>query len=988
MNNMGKTFYTLLVCFIVSGSTLYALPYNTIILDGRPTEYSAGELRGSSSLGEDNSFGAGNVLTNLFVTWDAEYLYIALQGWEADNKLVVMLDVDPGGGTGATTTTNWAGQQPGYIGFNDVGWSARNPSEFGLDYMLASEGFFNDVLRITYDGIEAPTTNNVISLFSEGNGSTPRGTPVDMVVQADDTDCELKGFEARIPWSELYTDDGRFGEVQLGEIVPRGATIRIFANLHNNDFESSFSSDAVIPESVNHIYDDGLLQTAEYIDIVIDEEDNGIPTDLSDGVHPPFLRDVLGKEGGEIVYARFNREVTTETATNVANWVVGGLPILSITNPLPDVVYIFLDDALPSGLIDVVATGVADSNGLSRETALCLVPSTDGLDEPLTVRFILETNSGMGRNRAGPAHGASAFFINGDSPMEWGYPPSMTNPVNQEDPSLPSSSMRYTDIIFPPGTPLEVSYKFSALLTGTGTNNYEAIRLDNYLDAARQITLDPAAPGGVMFVTNYLGAAAAPLRSAEEEEAYEDLYWDWDRGDAGVRERKLLTFSLDLSATNYESIDRVLIQGTDPLRGFNVNDIDISDWAGQGAVGWDVGGLTMTNDGTGVFWLHWSMTDDGFDSEFVPGSPYSLVGGVGESGGTRPYRGESEWLAERTPRSFKYQFYVVNEWGGVFNSPGFDQEVYIEPNMGTSFVFASTWEGGVFDEPEDEDLPDPTEPTMAIGVETVGDSLVVTYDYAPGELLHVVDATTDLQAGFHHFGQRVPINNAGLAEVAMGEDSPLFARVRAARPHPYRGVQWTPNVLADTGGVVRVFYYQSQRNLAGDRNVQIAGEFNDWTAEPMNFGGDAIWYYDLEVSATDDNPVEFKVRNLAGSIWAGPQDSPEPVDNYRVYRDTLRATWDPEVAMPSESITITYDAEGGLLESADPVFIHLGYDDWWDEASSREMTLVGDTVWEYTVEVPEEFNTSLNFVFNDGGDIWDNEDSGRHWRIFIGPIGE
>ena len=79
-----------------------------------------------------------------------------------------------------------------------------------LDYMVASEGFYNNCIRVNYDGAAAPSTNNMESLFDSGNGSTPAGTPVDMASVNDATDCPHKGFEARIPWSVLYAGT-RFG---------------------------------------------------------------------------------------------------------------------------------------------------------------------------------------------------------------------------------------------------------------------------------------------------------------------------------------------------------------------------------------------------------------------------------------------------------------------------------------------------------------------------------------------------------------------------------------------------------------------------------------------------------------------------------------------------------------------------------------------------------------------------------------------------------
>lgn len=980
----SKTFHALVVlgCMVAAAQ---GVPHNTAILDGRPTEYTADELVGSNGLGEGGTFGVGNALTNLYVTWDDTYLYIALQGWEADNKLAVLLDVDPGAGTGATTTTNWATIQPSHIMFNGLGWEASDSAVFGADYMFASEGFFNDVLRITYDGVDTPDTNNVAALFTEGNGATPRGSPIDMVVQADDTECILKGLEARIPWSELYTADDRFGVVAPGEVVPQGATIRLFANLHNNDPAAAFSSDLVIPDTVNQLHGAGLLTTVDYIDVLIDSTDDGMPDNLSMGSNPPFLRDVLGKAEGDIVYARFNKDVTQATATNTANWTVNGLNPLSITNPTPDTVFLFLADTLPtSGVVNVVADGVEDVDTNTRETSLCLFPSADGLDAPLTVRFVLDTGWGMGPSGSDPAHGASAFFLNGDSPLEWGFPPATSTPVDQ---SGLGGDLLYTDVILPPGTPLSLSYKFSALLDATGTNNYEVVRLADYADAARVLTLDTNALGGVMFVTNQLGAAGAPLRPSGDEDAYVELYEDSRRGDAGVDQRIVLDFELDLSGFDMANAQRVMVQGTDPLRGFNWDGTQ-ADWLGGPPVpnNIDFAGIELTNNGSGIFTATWSMTEDGTDPIIVPDSfgISSLVGG-GFENEIPPYA--ATWLDGRTPRSFKYQFYVVNEWGDVLASPGSDIEVYVEPGPDTNLLLSAAWEGVAPDEAQDPDqLPDTTNAPTTVAVARTGDALSLSYTNVQGQLLHTVDVTSDLGAGWNNYGQVASFNSSGVQDVPVLDDEVLFVRMRGARPTPYQGAQWSPNPVPETGGVARIYFSQHGANLAGNRNVQIAGTFTGWAPEPATFVGDGVWYYDLSIDEADPDSFQFKFRDLAGANWWGPEGTGGK--DFSLYKGPSSASWTPAVPTNGGLLTITYDADTGPFPAATNVFAHVGFDEPWFDTASRTMTNVSANLWEVALTVPTNVTTSVNFVFNNGAGTWHSEsdNGGREWRAFVGPL--
>lgn len=94
-------FSTLVLTAIFASAT----PPNTPVLDGRPIEYDATDLR--AVFGAEPAWTTVTV-SNLFVTWDATNLYIGYQAWLQSDKLVVIIDADPDAAppTGATTTTN------------------------------------------------------------------------------------------------------------------------------------------------------------------------------------------------------------------------------------------------------------------------------------------------------------------------------------------------------------------------------------------------------------------------------------------------------------------------------------------------------------------------------------------------------------------------------------------------------------------------------------------------------------------------------------------------------------------------------------------------------------------------------------------------------------------------------------------------------------------------------------------------------------------
>lgn len=112
--------------------------------------------------------------------------------------------------------------------YNDYGWHAADTGgapTFGLDYAITSEGYFHDILRITYDGTAFDT--GAVEQVVGASGTSPHGMPTDIVALEDASACLLKGIEARIPWSVLYSGT-RFGVVATNEVVPRGAVLRVF----------------------------------------------------------------------------------------------------------------------------------------------------------------------------------------------------------------------------------------------------------------------------------------------------------------------------------------------------------------------------------------------------------------------------------------------------------------------------------------------------------------------------------------------------------------------------------------------------------------------------------------------------------------------------------------------------------------------------------------------------------------------------------------
>ncbi|MGD9782121.1 MAG: choice-of-anchor X domain-containing protein [Kiritimatiellia bacterium] len=974
---------------LLLSAAAFATPPNTPTLDGRPIEYDATDLRGSFS--GASSWGANGTLSNLFVTWDSNGVYVALQAWQAsNNKLVVLLDVDPGAGTGATTTTNWTNVDPSFIQYNDYGWVGAGG--FGLDYMMASEGTYNNCIRVNYDGEQPPTTNNVESLFDSGNGAVPAGTPIDMASVNDATACPHKGFEVRIPWADLYAGT-RFGTVEPGEIVPRGATLNLLAGIHNNDPASAWSSPDSIPNQSVLDYTNGILTSADYVGVVVDVDANGIPDMLAGDVNAPYIRAATGAIGGSNVFVVFSEAVVSNTVVDPAHWTVGGAAPAAVQAQGPGGAMLELAAPIATNFLVVRADGVQDPSLNSRATEYCLVPATNGILQSVAVTFMVNTNSGMGISSSHPK--PNAFFLNGDAfPLEWGFPPFETVPLAKS-----SNNWASITIVFPPGTPTAMKYKYSARISGT--NTYEAIRLTDYADAARPLLLNTN--GVPMTNVDYLGAAAAPLRNPADTNvpsAHNLLFEDVRRGDAGVRVRREILFQLDLSMRRRDRLARVMVMGSDPLRGFNSTGDNTggtaSDYPNNSAyLSWTNAGIQLVDDGTlgdatagdGIYSRLWSFTPDGYDAAIETNSPYSLVGGAAAVWfpvtvpGTEPYLGDTYWTARRSPRSFIFKYYVLTDGGSPYESPSSNVEYYVaDPDDASQIVIEPfVWDNESLPPPPPSNAPALTDVTVA------GTAATVQFENVLTEGSHGVRICTNLLdavVGFADYGLRATriSTNGGVAQwsAAVGQISAVkeyYAPYAGLEPDPLP-TYWAPSFIPATATVWQLHYSQYKGDLKGKRAVAATGAFNGWGATPMTFLGDGHWVADIALAdGTSGTAIEFKFRD--GDTWLGG-------DNLKAMRGGP-ATWTPDQPTPDQLFAVALDVAGTPIAAATNVNIHLGYDSGWAEGSARPMTNTTGTVWQYAVVVPTNYSQSVNWVFNaqTNGSSATNWYSPADWKAFM-----
>jgi len=99
------------------------------------------------------------------------------------------------------------------------------------------------------------------------------------------------------------------------------------------------------------------------------------------------------------------------------------------------------------------------------------------------------------------------------------------------------------------------------------------------------------------------------------------------------------------------------------------------------------------------------------------------------------------------------------------------------------------------------------------------------------------------------------------------------------------------------------------------------------------------------------------------------------------------AAWTvPAVPIAGQTVTVIYDPAGRDLEGAPAVNLHRGFNGW-QHATNLPMTWNGGAgLWEGQFAVPEDVCT-IDFVFNVGDTLWDNN-AGSNWLTAVdGPCG-
>ncbi|MHC4892278.1 MAG: hypothetical protein ACYTFV_02730 [Planctomycetota bacterium] len=194
---------------------------------------------------------------------------------------------------------------------------------------------------------------------------------------------------------------------------------------------------------------------------------------------------------------------------------------------------------------------------------------------------------------------------------------------------------------------------------------------------------------------------------------------------------------------------------------------------------------------------------------------------------------------------------------------------------------------------------------------------------------------------------------------------------------------------AQAGQSVRIWYVAAGGPLVGISQVWCHQGFDAWAAgtvldRPMTEAVDDVWFVDVDVP-TDVWELDF-VFNDGGGQWDnnGGQDWIHPVEGGAPPPPPTVTTVEPNPPVAGQTVRIWYAAADGPLSGASSLVCHWGLDQW-SAATIQDvpMTPADAGMWFADVVLPSSA-FELDFVFNDGGGVWDNN-GGQDWKFAIVP---
>ncbi len=165
--------------------------------------------------------------------------------------------------------------------------------------------------------------------------------------------------------------------------------------------------------------------------------------------------------------------------------------------------------------------------------------------------------------------------------------------------------------------------------------------------------------------------------------------------------------------------------------------------------------------------------------------------------------------------------------------------------------------------------------------------------------------------------------------------------------------------------------------------AQVWNQGNYW----IQFPSEGTWYSHFNSDAGAYQPDFGNVGNTQVSAAGSPPAAAINMGMYgvQIFSKTPpvapgSASIFPDPVIGCATVTITYWPGTGPLSGAGAVNAFIGHNGW-NGVENYPMTSNGEGGWTYTYTVPSETEI-INVVFNDGGDIWDNNE-GRNWSFSV-----
>jgi len=226
----------LFTIFLFCTSLLFGVTYNTPTIDGS-IAIAAGDWDSDELIvddpNNDSAWGASNEMNNLWLTWDANNLYIGIEYTASNNAMIVYLEMSiVGGETDFNSDNGYQGAYPRNITFN---------SDDAIDLMIAG---WNSVTP----GVWTVTNNHSTDI----SGS-----------------CTISGTtssEVEIPWNSIYG-------LEVGT-VPEGASLKIVGVIAGGNNWGACDS---APDNTDTDGDGGPDHLTNLWSITIDSNSDGTP---------------------------------------------------------------------------------------------------------------------------------------------------------------------------------------------------------------------------------------------------------------------------------------------------------------------------------------------------------------------------------------------------------------------------------------------------------------------------------------------------------------------------------------------------------------------------------------------------------------------------------------------------------------------------------------------------------------------------------------